>query len=304
MEENINVVEKPKKRIVLKMLLMLIIGILLGGGAWYLIDSNIIKKDDDNKTNDTKEVKEEKLESLDVNSELVTNLLSYIPGKNMVFDTIKLNEERSIYLDKKVTISDMKDAVILYTVVNNGLSNKGRIYDDETMEVYEEGYVDENGSTICDWCAYSGELVQNKVRELYGDFSKVDNQDFSYYEESCRYSEAKDYYYCENGGGGPRPDNITKVYKAEESDDAIYIYEKYLFLSNDWDEDDITILSRTLWDNILMQNKIDSWNKEEDTKTTEEIMTKYESQASLYKHTFKKNKDGNYYYYSTEPIKE
>lgn len=93
--------------------------------------------------------------------------------------------------------------------------------------------------------------------------------------------------------------NIRKILNAYEENDIIYIEDQYLVLTEDDDDNNTVMLLKFSNDTDSIISNIDQNILKQEP---EEIMSKYSSKMQKYKHTFKKNADGNYYWYSTSPV--
>lgn len=149
---------------------------------------------------------------------------------------------------------------------------------------------------------YSSSTVEKVYKKFYGDNFNYSNPKYiGVSAAGCSYEDG--YYFCEEGGGyAPGGDHhYTSFIKSEEVDDQLYIYEKYLYIDEVCDDDYDNCIDY-IYTNEDKQNKLGEINYE-DYETSSELFEKYGDNAVTYKHTYKKNSDGNYYWYSVEPVK-
>ena len=239
-------------------------------------------------------------EEIDVNSEIVTNAYSYVPT---LYDN-KLMP--TAYQDKKVEINDLSNQIKLINVFNNIEFKKDEVEsvtDPGTGESITYWEKDENGNEILTgWYSFDAEVMHKYAKEFYGEEIDLVDEYFSIsWWQGCSYNNGE-YLYSE-GGAGPRLEPITYITKAYIEDDVLYIYDKYLLISQpDIEKDEYDIYKDTVsevMDKIgsdvnIHINDIDS--------IKEYVLEEYEDKMSEYKHTFKKNANGEYYWVSTEPV--
>ena len=238
--------------------------------------------------------KEEKtsVEELDVNSELVKKLYEYILKDND-------GSELIAYQNKKVTKDNLGNNVILMTVFEN-MSNE---YADEVKKE------NRNGIEATHYY-FDKDKVEKKAMELFGKDVKVQHQNCSYnLAEEIIYKDGKyDRYKFQGGGDYIWSDSTEKIVKVEEDENGLYIYDEYVHIirhpdnSNEYDIYNASDRKVKLASNVKLEKLIgNDYNKDQILKNAKEITN---NKIITFKHTFIKNSDGNYYWYSTEPIKE
>ena len=203
-----------------------------------------------------------KTEELDINSELVKKLYNYVV-KHSNYD------ETSVYQCKKVTNKTISEKLKMITVFNN-------ITKDEADNVIKKDVGLYNASS--EEYIYNKETIVKKAKEIFN--IEIQHKEFDYEAlgEGISYKDGLYEHYYFQGGGDVGYESIYNVINAEKQGDELYIYDKYIH------KDDINS------GNIL-------YYKDSEKKNT----TTADGYAN-YKHTFKKNSDGSYYWYSTEPV--
>lgn len=166
-------------------------------------------------------------------------------------------------------------------------------FDNLVLDSKDKIPVTENGIDT-GWYSFDANILQNKVTEMYE--NNIENQSFKIeYGAECIYNNGK-YRYSVGGGSGETIENVRKIEEAYEEDNNIYIIDKYMALIYK-DEQPIKIYTNSECKEII--DKIDNIPNIEDFKN--DAIKKYK--LKTYKHTFKKNSNGKFYWYSTEPIK-
>lgn len=243
---------------------------------------------------------------LAVDDELVTKLYKYIPVSSTVFEKFDYGTEKlkSAYQNKLVKYSDMSNILILETAYQN--MNELISFDEENIETKTKGdrtYVSNSGY-------FSKDIMDTKIKELYGSEATVVHQDFNmflYYNEGTYYKiiggfEGVYSYYCVSN-------YISKAYIVG---DELYIYDKCIYAhvnptelpeGDSQNEYDNYVYSYKTYTDSTLNNLIDSFKSEKEL-TNDELKTKYKDKMKTYKHTFKKDASGNYYWYSSEPVNE
>lgn len=95
----------------------------------------------------------------------------------------------------------------------------------------------------------------------------------------------------------------SQLTKAIQEGDTVYLYDKYIFAAQVPEVDNSGMSNITTY-YYTSSNKNNLIEKVEENVSLEEnvILSKYNEKAQQYKHTFKKDTNGNYYWISTEPI--
>lgn len=259
-----------------------------------LIENKIIKGntqinsneslDKENSVDKFNNTNEKIIKKIDTNDELIQKLYSYIPA-------IDYKIEKNAYQDKKVTLSELKNDFIL-RVAFTKLSLKN----EEKQKISNEYDVDSG------WYSFDANILQNKVKELYGEKANIPNQDFDDGAgKSCSYNNG--IYNVMSGGGtneGLIP--VSKIVESYSQNDEIYIITKnatFVFTAENE--------KGSLYTDSTLKNKIKDYKDEkyitmDGNKIVEDIIKNDEKTMINYKHTFKKDTNENYYWISTEPI--
>ena len=210
--------------------------------------------------------------SLSTESEQVKKLYNYIPA----FNTNKISI--NAYQDRKIS----KENLPIEFLLENAFRN---------LEIEEK---DKEYTPEGSWYYFNSNTLQNKVKEFYGE--EIENKSFEIgYGSQCNYENGK-YMYSSGGGSDEILENIRNIKKAYLENDNLYIEDSYMILIEKAEEE------AKLYTSSERTELIDS----KDAKNENDIKdfkNKNISKMKDYKHTFKKNADGNYYWYSTEPIK-
>lgn len=245
------------------------------------IDNNL------NKISETKDDKKEEVKNsneikeLNLNSELITELYSYIP---IIVSSNKIEE--NAYQSNLVTKEDLETEYLLACAFKklNLLDNQK-----QPSELAEE------------WYTFDAEILQEKVKQIYGE--KLENKSFDIgYGKGCSYKNGK---YLHSFGGGSDEDvhSIRKIQSAYKENENICIEDKYMVYNGKYEESKANLYTSSDENATLIANldftKTISMKNEELEK---ELLKQYEKYMQTYKHTFKKNDNGEYYWYSTEPI--
>ena len=174
---------------------------------------------------------------------------------------------------------------------------------------------------------YAKDVVENKAKEIFGKDVKIVHQDASPYDShAIKYQNGEYDSYEYEGGGGyvPWQGSVNLLISAEKDNTGtIYIYDKYVHLVEvdnikedgtsmagsydiytssdkkeklaskvDFDEKNIYPADNTYAESVQYNEAY--------IKNIEKYLGK---ELTTYKHTYKQNSDGTYYWYSTEPMK-
>lgn len=188
---------------------------------------------------------------------------------------------------------DYADETKYYAAYEKKCKEAGHLYYSEMC--YVKNNKEEKG---LGFDAYKEELVKKIYKRFYGEnYNYKASSYIGLSAGGCNYQSG--YYFCGEGGGYTSEGefNYTKVLKNEEKNNQMYIYEQYLYVETKCDKN-LENCVDTIYTNVDKKNKIASEKNDEYN-----LFEKYGSKAIIYKHTFKKNSDGTYYWYSVEPVK-
>lgn len=253
---------------------------------------------------------ENNVKEINADSKKVQNLYSYIEKLNYY-------EEELVYKTNKVELKDVSNQLKLLTVFSNLTE------DDATEEYlhYSEIYPEGNQHLI-----YSKEVVENRAKEIFGPNAKITHENASPYDSYTReyINGSYDCYSYEGGGDTPWSSSFSAILKAEESSDKLYIYDRYVHLvvvadiredgiNYGWSYDIFTasdrkqkIATKLNLESLGYYNDISEGLSENERNNIllDRINTYLRGGIQTYKHTFEKDKNGNYYWVSTEPVEE
>ena len=277
--------------------LIIIFILIIAGIIYYGVTRETENTNSENVTNNenTNTLKQPKVTSLDIESEEVKNLYKYIMK-------INTNQEELVYRSTKVTEKDLNNQLKLMTIFEN-------VDESDASEI--KMLTDENGYEV-EHTYYTKETIEEVAKKVFGD-------DVTITHESCEsfFASARDYkdgvydcYEYEGGGGVLWEASTSKLISAEQSGDEIYIYDKYVHLIEVENIIDGTNYAGTydIYEasdrQVKMAERVDfSANNLYDGDKIDNIENYLGRKLTTFKHTYKKNADGQYYWYSTEPVK-
>lgn len=245
------------------------------------------------------EINNNKIETLDIKSDKIKKLYNYV-SKFSYYD------ELIAYQSKKVTEKDLANSLKLLTIFNN-------LDKDDATRIeykYENEYIPKREHVI-----YSKKIIDDKATEIFGNNVTIIHEDASPYDgHSIIYKNNEyDSFDYEGGGAVPWESSVNILISAEKDyDGTIYIYDKYIHITDDsfYTSSDKQYLLISNFD-YNKQEKNNFYEglenigagSEEWIKIYIQNIEKYlGKELTKYKHTYKQNQDGEYYWYSTEPI--
>ncbi len=268
-------------------LLVIIIFLLVTSGFFifgYTFGSKFSEVDSKN------EIKEiEKNIDLDINSGLVLNTYSLIPAYSS--NMISLNA----YQDKKVTIDDLDNKYLLgalYKALDDSLNT-------DNIEVLNGDFINDRLNSSF---KFSSNLLDKYMLRSYG---KILNYESFYIDKIKRLDYSEGYYtYINEGTSNEYGAIIRKIDKAYEDFEYMYIEDSFLYYT--------VIKNNDLYENHLysesnMINEIEIKENYFSTDLTagevlDYIKEYYQGDMGHYKHIFKKNDDGSFYWVSSEKM--
>ncbi len=266
------------------------------------------KKDTDNKQKGNESITSnepinDNKENLELNESLkkLYDMIDtyFIPD---IYPNFESYEDNNFYMDKVVKYENLSDQSRLYYAYKT-IENVERRWFTSCDELKGYSYLKEDIATTCTKSAgeiiakdqsseewffnnVNKESLEKAYHDMYGDDKPLPLKDFTMsVTGTCVYSKIKDDFLCfEQTGGDTYPDHgERKLERYEEKEDYIEFYDRYLWIKMGVDGD-------TYYKSRLNEKeKIDSTNKDF-------------SKGALYKHTFKKDNQGNYYWYSSERV--
>ncbi len=232
--------------------------------------------------------------------------LNYI---HKIYQNFNSYENDNFYMDKLVDYTTLSDEAKMYYAYNT-IENVERRWFSSCNDLKSYIY---NNTNIYNECTSNNEIIMedysgfewffndiNKAKltkayqEFYGNDKIFPLKAFTIsVTGACAYSKEKDDYICyKQVGGDMGVDGAeTKLVQAVEYNDRIEIYDRYVwYLHSD--------SKYTFYKSRFQNEKIVTQEYNNDFNIPDEIL----NQGALYKHTFKKDSTGNYYWYSSERI--
>lgn len=268
-------------------ILLFIILILLFALAlmymYYNKDSKNEAKTNTNKTevtNNTKPTEESNKKELSITSSTVKDVYNYIPVIN---GDIYNQTTPNAYQTKKITADDLDSRLLLAKAFDNLENN--------------------NMSTGQD---LEAKKVTEQALKIYN--KEIEPITFSFGAMGLEYMDGT--YGFSNGGYIQiTVDNICNIEEAYEENDELYIIDGYIMaITEDGDVQagdetaTLSIYNSSDSKKALVEETINREEKFDYEEWVDDIKEKYSSEFKKYKHTFKKNDNGEYYWYSSEPL--
>lgn len=212
--------------------------------------------------NKTSTIDENKAEELDVNSELVQKLYSYVIGTRR--DYAILNAEnleelnKIIYTSEKSTVDTISNDTKLLTVIEKMCDIKE--YTEKNANVFPPDY-DENGNVINGLYIWQGtgksywynyvtkkwewknspnfeihgsiltfdiKNIQKVAKEIFNEELEIGKRSYDFFGEELIYDNGEYKFISNEGGGATFLDYENKIIKAKKEDNNIYIYDNYI----------------------------------------------------------------------------
>lgn len=284
-----------------------------------------------------KVVKNENIEKEIEMTDKLKNHVFYLPRNTVSWPSDnKCKRNIGIYTTKKMSIKDVNNANKIYSAILfigvdiNAINEKTPLVpfldspyislQDVKKEV-KRLYNDE--SVVSDYKISFSSKCYYGTGHYYINLNEMDSEDIDEEEAKKFLDNGIHEVYGGAGGGssiGGYIDDKQKVYKITKDNNSMYLYtneipmiiddsnyelgNKKITVYEDFDLDKEVLKIEKIYKN----NGIDIkhyLNKSSNKKLTEdEYKKEIEKYSIKYKHTFKKNDENNYYYYSTEPVKE
>lgn len=233
--------------------------------------------------------------NLDINGDQVQALYKYI---------MKINDgqEELVYRTNKVTEKQLNNRLKLNTIFKN-------LTEQQADEI--KTLKDSNGNSVTHRY-FNKDTVENMAKKIFGNDVTITHEGIIIdLGEDIDYNNGRyDRYFYQGGGRTPWENSTFKLIKAEQIEDEIYIYDKYVHLVNvenivngvDYYASTYDIYSASD-KKVKLASKVDCEENNLYGEDTIGIIEKFLNQELVtFKHTFKKASDGSYYWYSTEPI--
>ena len=238
--------------------------------------NNISSESNMNETNITNV---QKTEELDINSKLVQKLYNYILKDNDCVETIA-------YQSQKTTRENLENQVKIMTIFENIEDSEADSTKKETLDY---------GAVLIHYY-FKKETIENKAKEIFGNDIVIIHESISnlksMYDVAYNNGTYEKTDILQGGGGFLWEDSTEKLIKAEKNGDEIYLYDKYIHVVRDENNYNINNVYNASDRKVLLASNLPISSINIDTIKN----------ANTFKHTFRKNSDGSYYWYSTEPV--
>ena len=285
---------------------LVLLVIVLVAGMLYLYKEVQSLKTNDNLTivnkettsNVSTEIDEKQEENIDDKQEIVKKELN--TEDEIVQKAYKLIPIRDFYLNSpnayqkgRVAFNDLPNEIKLASIFKNIDFSK----EQDSLSPYIE-----NGNEMWEWWYFDAKLMEKYAKKYYGEDATFDHESFSLsWASGCGYDEEMNRYKYSKGGGGKVATSIREIEDSYIEGDSRYIIDKYLFVEAVEDNNG-SILYYNVFKNSIgdILDEIDN-NDENYENIENEVRTKYKDEMTEYKHTFKLNDDGNYYWVCSEP---
>lgn len=260
--------------IIIVILLLIILG--LGGFVLYqrsLLDKEKTNTGSDKKNNPTVEVEQKKF-----SDEELTGYLKDVPYlPEYTIDNL-YDYKEDAYRGEKVTSSDLNEKLLLAHAYR---------YAERTNTT------EEVEASICGKCAANEYVKEEELLRVVKDMYNIDTikaTNFTVAGGGVEFTGG--YYAAFFARGATKLDRYSKLVKYEIKDNDLVIYEKVLFTAN---------ISTNV---LVLKTTTSDTNEALQTFTNNDEASKYALDnielGNTYKHTFKINSEGKYYWYSSE----
>ena len=290
--------EKKNNGIFIISVIILVLAICCFIGYFIFTKDNVKGSDNKKSTSGLEEVK--------LTEDKAKLLIDYVPIPSKY-----QGWKDSAYLDKKVLLSDMDKAHLIYNAMRNTTSEEG----------CTEELMKQNG--LCDF-TYKVEDVKKSLNEIYGEnaIELLDKVEDSFLWHCTRVGEV---YACSASGGGfcatnvsyyLHSDHYVKYQSAKKDKNNLYLMVKFARIETDFGEADVCSESTKPENATIQLYKYDSSNKKilNDTlngskyyennaskSLSDKLYEEFGNKFTDYKITYKISGE-HYYLVSVEPI--
>ena len=287
---------KTKKGKGSTIVIILLIIIILGLVGYIYYSSNITSKETKKADNTIERTEEETV----ISDSLISSLLDLVPYYDNVFGAEDEKKDLVPYYKDKYVVSDIDDELLIFEAYNYAV-NSGEINVQEKGD-FQTGVGSGKCISISDLNKY---LKKNYNTTIVGESKEFGVPELG--TAGSFYMTSEDICLVPQESGMTYSYITSKTNKVEYNNEDIIVYTSVLFnyfsevdtCGDDWCINH-TIYSDAAYKNVLEKQK----EKTEGLSTidAEKLFKKYYGQAAKYKHTFKPNDDGGYYWYSTEKV--
>ena len=277
MEEKKDVsTNKSNKSTTIIIVIPLLIILGLGGLVLYqrsLLDKEKANTDSDKKNNPTVEVEQKKF-----SDEELTGYLKDVPYLPEYTTDNLYDYKEDAYRGEKVTSSDLNEKLLLAHAYR---------YAERTNTT------EEVEASICGKCAANEYVKEEELLRVVKDMYNIDTIKATNFTVAGGGVEFTGGYYATFfARGATKLDRYSKLVKYEIKDNDLVIYEKVLFTAS---------ISTNI---LVLKTTTSDANEALQTFTNNDEASKYALDnielGNTYKHTFKINSEGKYYWYSSE----
>lgn len=250
--------------------------------------------------------------NLDINSMQVKNLYSKILKTNNIYNNFGTNgisrQKCSFYKSTKVNANilsnEEKVVAVLQYLIDTNEGTKMSFSNIQSDVLNQMGYYFSGGDY--DYCIkYSAQELEAAKKAVFGNDVQINWISIgNNAANQIDYINGEYYRYTYPGGGGPWGIySFSEIEKATENNEYVYIYDKYLYTVLEYNPEVLN-----LYTNSDMNVKISSVSNYYDYENAfdnkdNSVIKNYSDKIDTYKHTFKKDSDGNCYWISTEPVR-
>ena len=239
------------------------------------------------------------IENLDINSESVQMLYKYVLKDNECIEEIA-------YQNQKVTSDNLDNKVKLLTVFEN--------LDDEEADRMDKTKFESELEDINYY--FSKEKIEEKAKMIFGTNVSIKHETLpELFATRIAYNNGEYIKTYFQGGGAFLWDSSQQyLIKAEKQGNEICLYDKYVHIYRDENNEEINDVYNASDKKVKLASKMNFETSgiysglsrlsenERSKKFIENIEKAINKKVNTFKHTFKQNADGKYYWYSTEPI--
>ena len=227
-------------------------------------------------------------------NDLVQKLYAYIPNQGGL-------EVNSAYSSKLMTINDLKKDLIFVHVFRA----IGEIpYNQREAFINSDGTTTEYKGNDYNWFSFDASILTSKMKEMYNTVFEISEKEHYHVGSTyLNYINGK-FSFSSGGGGASFEYDFCKLLEAYEENDNLYIVDKKISFYIDHSEKKCIIYNNWYDKNILKELDANACAQIEGVASIKDyLFSNYNEYSSKYIHTFKKNENGQYYWYSTEPLK-
>ena len=279
-----------KKEGIFYIFAIIIVTLLCIGAIGYLVYDNFIKE---NETVENNEAKENNNINNEQNDE--DNIQTDIDelGNSLFLKTAiytHFQKEYILYSYQNLTYETLNNSNKLKMAYAQ-IPNNEKIYNPEESRT-DECY-DNNDRYHCYYEKVSQQVFENYYHMLFGSNKTIEYNEIVYAKDenlTCNLESAEFVCYPYDAGGALSITHHLKYDYAEQDGENINVYVNFLA------KDDI---DNIIYNDAQMKNKIG----ESKSTDKEELFNEFADKTGLYKVTFKKDTNDNYYWYSSEIIK-